>query len=501
METSNRSEYFLRKLFSSLKEKHFANDPNLSSFYSYYKGCLKSNPNTDLFNAYMTYIMRNYESSIAEQKHTELVDEIFYTIVLEEEPEDNTEYDLSDHKNNYKKSYSNSKVKDRKIETSKIKISRSFALKILSDFIVQSGVRVDDDPTGNKECMAEDQEFRDKTTERIIEEIKMEENRIMPRPKPDAIFAERSKMLNYYAETQRHITDLLNQQPKFLDLIKKWMFIDVFDMQCKKNSTMSLEFSIEKNQTLDAKDIKAKLNNGINERKAYEIIIPSFPVNACYTGNTYSTGISLNSSPAIAISTELKRTNIKHVYICTGSRMICGGGADQGLNVKESYLYLTSTYSVTMDKFNHAYPMQLGRIIVCPNVLVFEDINYKLLPVEKWSRISVINMPLQYRPTTNIKDIDTNQFDERLLEKEALMDSQYVQKIRQILIGTIETALFLGYDNIVLDDLGIIENGMPAHQTAAITLDVLQKFKGRLNKVYVAVDKAKIFDIFKWYFT
>lgn len=501
MENSKRSEIFLQNLFNILTEKHFKNDSNLKSFYSHYKTCLSENPSTDLFQCYMSYILRNFESDVVGKKRQEILDELFYTIVLEEEPEDQTSYDIKERTDAYKDVYKKSKKKDRKVDMQNIKINKKFALKTLSDFISQSGIRIDEDPEQNKECMAEDQEFRDRTTVRIISEIKDEDGRDMPRPQPDRQFGERSIMLEHFNRSQQHIMQIRDQQPAIIELVKKWCYLNTVNFQSRQSVVQSLEFSIPKNHTLEADVIKQRLEQGIDERKDYEVIIPSFPINQCYTNQNYNTTVSLYSSPPIAISAALKKTQKKNIYICTGSQMICGGGADQGLNVKESYLYLTSTYSVTIEKFIHAFPIPIGNIIVCPNVLVFKDVNYNLLQPSDWMKIAVANAPLKFRPTVNIKDLDTTTYDERLFDKNTFMDTHYVQKIRQNLIGTIEASLFLGYDHIVLDDLGVMENGMPAHQTAAIILEVMQQFKGRVAAFYIAVDKARVFDVFKWYFT
>ena len=495
---NKRSEIFLQNLFGILSEKHFKNDSNLISFYSFYKSCLKENPQTDLFQCYMSYILRNYESNIIETKRQELLDDIFYTIALEES-DDTTDHSTQPRANAYQEAYKHSKKKERKVIDKNIKINKKFALKVLSDFISQSGIRVVEDP--DRVDDSADQEFRDKTTERIISEIQVEDGRQMPKPQPDRQFGERSTMLTYFSQVQQHIAQIQKQQPGLIDIVKKWIYINVNDFQNKQKVINSLEFSIPKNHTLDAITIKERLNQGIDERKDYEVIIPSFPVNQCYTNQNYNTTVTLYSSPPIEISTALKKTQKKNIYICTGSQIICGGGADQGLNVKESYLYMTSTFSVTIEKFIHAFPIPVGNIIICPNVLVFKDINYNLLQPTEWVKIAVANAPLKFRPKVNLEDVDMTTYDVRLFDKNTFMDNTYVQKVRQNLIGTIEAALFLGYDHIVLDDLGVMENGMPAHQTAAIMLEVMQQFKGRVAAFYVAVDRTKVFDVYKWYFT
>lgn len=185
--------------------------------------------------------------------------------------------------------------------------------------------------------------------------------------------------------------------------------------------------------------------------------------------------------------------------------MVQGGNADQGINVQESMLYNTSTYSVGIAKALHAYPLSINHAILCPNVLIFKDSKYQDLPMNKYQRIAVLCAPNKWRPKlVNHKHKDLSDLSpaDYIYDVQTTFESKEMYfDLAKSFSNTLEMALFFGYDTIVLDDRAIEDNNAPAHLMAKMMREVINVHNSRFNEIIIAVNKACVFNVFKYYFS
>lgn len=502
------AEKILRKFFSKLTKKDFAKDVFLKAFYKFFKK-VKSE---DLFECYIDYITRTQDfadSSERQDALDSLYADIANAIIYKDLNADTsigfvTDKERNESKNRHehveppvKSSKSKTKTKSEPtnsapkptlttslsvsehVETSinpvkfvrpegVIKLNKAKTLEVLSGFIQKSSIITYKDP--GEVSTEQDQVFRDNAADNIVLEI-CGDGRVLPPAEKDIEFGKRVDMMNIWRDTEEKCQKLC-EDPTADMIISKLFFIN----------TAQLLNHPDKIETITMKEIND--------------ILPVETFIACHTRKKYQTVIKLTNTLPITEVISRAEKKIKTLYICAGSQMVQGGNADQGLNVSESLLYLTSTYSVGIAKALHAYPLTLDQVILCPNVLVFKDANYKPLPVSKYQRIAVMCAPNKWRPAI------TGKSPEDIYDaKTGFSDKELQATLIKSIAGFLETALFFGYDTVVLDDRAIEDNGAPAHATAKMLRDVLGTFNGRFNEVTIAVSKAASFNVFRHYFS
>jgi hypothetical protein len=495
------AEKFLLKFFEKLTESDFQSDEFLVAFYKFYK----KTKTDSLFSCYIEYLIRNRSFKDTNDRTNELnklYNEIRDAIlnrdedastnigfISEKERTETSERQLvhsSDVVSGETFKQSSVPTTSTTTKTSKqpIKFNKAKALRILSTFIKQSFIITYDDP--EQETTEEDQEYREIATDVILDEIKTLDGRSLPTAKKDIMFGQRVDMMNVWHDTENKCHEL-SEDEQLNMLISKVFYLD--------SSSIA-------NTTQKITSVKLK---EINE------ILPVEEFVSCRSGKSYSTVIRLVNSHPIDETVSRSRQKIKCLYICAGSQMVIGGNADQGIDVNESLLYLTSTYSTGIEKALHAYPMAIGQLLLCPNVLVFKDSNYKMLPIQKWQRIAVMNAPSKWRPKLRDGSIkkpedisgkedsyshDISPFD----SKATFADKNDIVLMKNIINGMAETALFFGYDTLILDDRAIEDNNLPAYVTAKLLKEELNKYNGRFREIIICCNKSNSFNVFRCFF-
>lgn len=501
------SEKFLIKFFAKLKPADFKKDKFLQAFHKFYR----KEKSDSLFECYIEYITKNTDFKEDERDLSlrKLYDDMKAAIMTPT---------VGVSTSTYESAYTNETAVINKPATSG-KISKSRALDVLSDFIKQSFIITYDDP--DKEFGEKDEAFMESTTCNIIDEIQSD-GRALPDPKPDAVFGQRSDMLNIWQNTrQRCMVMMENQQ--LHRLVSKVFYIDsgVFtDTKTNVSKNVNtqpvrqglfvsqdivpvhvVQKSTQLYTPIAVKPIKQETLSTVllTTDDGRETILPVENFISCYSNATYNTIISLSNNHPIQEITKQTKLKNKSIYICSGSQNICGGNADQGIDIAESMLYMTSSYSISLEKTLHAFPIKSTEVIICPNVLVFKDTDYKFLDTNHWQKIAVMMAPCKYRPKTNLVQQNECEMDVRLYEPGAELSQQDYDRIKTNLVGGIETSLFFGYDTIVIDDLSISDNWLPAHQIAKIIASVVNLFKGRVLEFIICANKAKSFNVLKLY--
>lgn len=344
---------------------------------------------------------------------------------------------------------------DRKNDGKKT-ISKSTAMKILATYIEKSLVTEDVDES------KEEQFFRDDVIADLVNELKPRQ------PKINELAVKRDALLNVWRDTEIKCKDIKENQ-KLSKLVKESYCIDINKKMAFVNcETNQLEEIDKKYRRKEVKENKVKESNNIQNVKL------------------------LNEKPLDMIQNKM-------LYICSGSSMMLGGNAEQGVITNESCLYLTTSYSIPLEMFLSKYPLEPFQCIFCPNVLQFKDTKYKLLNISEWKKVSVLMNPYIWHPQLIIgnKKTDIIQTPELIYEKKCQLEDK--NKIESILCNVLETAYFLGFDSICLDDQGCENNLFPVHQMAEILFTVINKYKNKFSEIVICVENKTCYDIFKKY--
>lgn len=504
------SRKFLMKFFSKLKKTDFKKkdkneqDPFLETFYKF---CKKSHID-DFFDGFLEYLLRNKDFKDEDEKDeyvTDLLDEIYDWIVNRDEEdikeiafvtdkdrkESNDRRIAKDSDNNpLGKFTSNRKVyhSDAKVDSGKITINKAKSMRVISNYIQQSSIIYKEDP--EETTTEDDQKTKDNIAINIIDEILLD-GRKLPEAKKDVEFGKRSVMMDIWRETEERCAKL-SSEPMMAKLMTKIYLINTEDFKNKpkKISTMLLE---EKRVVIGS------------NKEEIEIILPPEIFNNCYTQQAYQTNVRLVNNHPLEETVKLTRKKQRCLYVCSGSQMVQGGNADQGLDVCESALYMCSTYSVTLSKVLKAYPLSGNQIFICPNVLVFKNMKYDVLPQSEFTKIGVMCAPNKWRAAlVDEKKEELDIISDRLSiyrQKVVYKKDEMYLKIYNNLVQSLEAALFFGYDSIVLDDRGIEDNAAPAFLTAKMLKTAIEKFHGRFNQVIVAIHKKASFNVFRHFFS
>jgi hypothetical protein len=392
-----------------------------------------------------------------------------------------------------------------------VSLDKDFAIQILSEFINLSSIVVDETPDNDQTQY--DDDFRNATTATIISELQ-ESGQIIPAAKKDVGFNHRNEMLEIWHDTEQKCIEFINNDA-LANVLKKVYFINGLDA---KNRSLT---------TLECKDVSA-IESGSSSKL---LVVPghrrNMPVAAklkyaddealvVFRGTflpietlshrasraKYRTVVNvLNASPLSETMIRNKR-NIPTAYVCTGSQIIPGGNADQGIKTNESVVYYSSSYHLCLEQAKMAYPLTTSQILVMPNILVFKDHSkhkYPMLPPANGQKISIIMSPGVYRPSTNLKNQDKYMVDSRLYNPNARYSN--TKQITDRFHAIFETALFFGYDTVVLDDQGIEDFWLPLHNTASILGSVIKTYNGKFKEIVVAIEKTHLYTTYKKYIT
>jgi len=492
------SENFIRKLFAKLTKADFYSDTFLKGFYIYFKKSKDDN----IFESYINYITRNEnyndEDCVGQKEAalSELYDQIKDAILYGEIEEERnagflTEKDLEEKREltdeESKKQAEQSKQPSKLItdvnkqrvdlkQTGVVKLNKTKALKMLSRFIKQSFIITYADPA--EISNEQDQEYRELTTSNIIYEIENVDGLKLPEPKKDVEFGKRVDMMNIWLDTENKCKTLC-EEPKLYKMLSTVYFIDTTQLSTKQNSLTTIKMP-----ELDE-------------------ILPPINFVSCYSNEKYNTIIRITNNDPIFDVVNLAKAKQRPIYICSVCPMVQGGNADQGLDVLESMLYMRSTYSVGLTDLLHAYPLTVDQAFICPTVLVFKDQTYQSLPVTEYQKIAVLGAPNKWRAELKNTDLDISNLtpDKYIyLKNTTFKDAKLVEKLKASLCNVLETALFFGYDTVVLDDRDVLGNVAPAHCLAQIVRHAINKYVGRFKEIVISINKAESFKVFRLYF-
>lgn len=477
------SDKFLNKFFEKLNPIDFKHDKFLTAYYAAFLKEVEKNPNMTLFQFYTEYIIRN--KSLSEinknQEILKLYDEIKTSILSPSQQENSQQQNYKLVKkmvdNNGKKV-----IQNENQQSNKFILNKKHALNILSDYIKQSFIVITEDP---EEISTEDDEkFKNNATENIIEELKSIMGNLPP-PKKDIAFNRKNEMLAIWQDTEIKCNKFIELNAMATVLKKTWL---IDGKHIKYNSQSPIT-------TIQIENTSKKLINKVLT-PVTEVIFPSEVLNPSFSTQSFNTVVSV--LPTNSLSECLTRyVKNKTVLVCSGSRMTPGGASEQGIETNETPLYYASSYNLSVNQLSHAYPLENGYIIVTPNVLVFKDhtkFNYPILPASQGKKIHVITYTPPYKPKTTI-EMDGYEMDDRMYLSNA--QYSYPEKIIEQFNALFNTALFFGYETIILDDGGVEDFLLPVVHNALLFNQVLNTFKGRFKEIIFAIDNPRLFPIYK----
>jgi hypothetical protein len=481
---------FMIKFFNKLKSSDFTEDAFLKGFYKAYleeKDKKETFGDITLFEFYMEYILRNTEYDIG-KKHVhisglceDLKNMMFQPDADGNKPETST----------------------NKFNIHKVKINREKALIILSDFIKQSCIVINENP--DETVTQYDEEFRIATTANIIDEIK-KDGVVIPKANKDVDFGRRNLMHNIWLDTEHKCKKFIYNDA-LSAVLKKVYYMDGEKINISTNCITTLPCQdasrVHSGDAPTLLKITGQPNRNARENvKAGDIEseIPIEVLNAKRSGLSYNSVVTLIHGSALSEILKRNKQKIPIVYICSGSQMVPGGCADQGIETNESQMYLATSYNLCIDQAAMSFPLICTHLLVMPNILVFKDHTnhiYPMLPPTEGQKISVIMSPGVYRPETNLINLYQHGVDNRLYYPNTKYKNQepIIKKYRAML----NTALFHGYDTVVLDDQGVKDFWLPAHHTSSLLIQVINEFRGKFKEVIVTVNDHEIYKIYKNY--
>lgn len=470
--TFGRGRKFLMKFFCKLKPDDFKSksvndDMFLMSFYRSYDEDHRKDNTITLFNHYMEYLVRNDHFTEEEKSNRilELCDNIHNQIFNRSQ---------SDEKSN------RPTISTKSSGSRVIKLSKSYVLQVLSDFIKSSAIVMYDNPHDTVDAEL-DQEFREQATQNIIDNILQDTGKPLPKAVKNEMFNHTNERVSIWHDTENKCREF-EEHPILGPALKKIYFMDVSKLRLQKQATIT---------TLSGTD---------NVNDAFAKLLPVETLTTLWEPNKHELTLTIVDKLPTIVASDLARKKIRSAYICSGSQMIPGGGVEQGVETNETELCCTTTYSIAINQLETFYPLLNTQISFCPQVLRIKDAskaNYPELPVDQCDHISVITVGTAYRPKTNLVDQNKYSMDARLWHH-TTQYSEPENVIRQYR-AMFRTALFFRRHTVVLDDMGIADFWLPAIQTVKLLRQVIREFKNEFDEIIIAVPKEKIRIIFEKY--
>lgn len=525
----SKAEVVLRKCFEKLTEESFNKDSTLKGFYASYKGYIdstikdrqKNRPHMlndalpPLFDYYFEYLLRNSTSTV-EVKREEVVD-IQNTMVIamfedqvNEQNDDprigrkevvpdtsnasisnaNTRKPMMQINDNMliRPKSDNNVVTDVKndrtaranelLQSNKFKFSRERLLQIISECIANSLVsNVEENPEP-----VEDEKFKQASTVELTKQLN-EEGIKIPEGKKDADFNRKNLLIEIWHACNQRLEEL--KKTKNYETLLKIYLIDTTTLK-KPNNNQYIPYKIQTPYIEECKDV-------IPVETLSSKPLPYL------TGNPGKLCVYNRNSLEVCIQSN--RAGKPVLYVATEMQLNLGGNAEQGYETPIMPLYFSSTVSLAMSKLAPVYPLTTNQVFYVPFMIYLRDHTdprYSTLDTKSCVPMKCIIVAPRFRPKTTINDISTYQFDPNLLLPETELKNP--NELFEQICGVFNTAIFFGHSRIILDDLGVYINWLPAHHVAKIMAKAVNIYRYYFEEIIVAIDNAKLYEIYKGYF-
>jgi hypothetical protein len=303
------SDSFLETFFIKIVPQDLENDAFLKKFYSdFLKNEASGISIYDYFKFYISHSKKHNEIFLSDE------------LTLDKNKTDALLLDIT------KEIIDNAKS----VNSEKVKIKKKYILPILSEYIRLSFQIISEEDLKNEgedtpakrynengetstDQTEYDENFKNKITENIIGEI-VEEYGKLPTAKKDENFRKINEMMAIWSDTEEKCKKLLEMDSK---LQKKTFVI---------NSANIKEVSF-----ITSNEVKTTEND-----KDYTVIISPENINRRNKNTIYEGSIDLFKNSALSVAIEKFKVCKKTLYVCSGSKIIPGGGADQGFTCPES---------------------------------------------------------------------------------------------------------------------------------------------------------------------
>ena len=460
------AEKYISDFLNTLTYDDYKKDIFLMNFYKAYN---KESTTTNLYDFYIYFITKSIEFINKDLEINNLINEI-YNKIINYNQHDDAEEKVE------KLINTNRKTENVKLVLTEEQKYRENVMFILSDYIKQSIIVVADNNTDNTDIP---EQIHEAIYNHLFVNDEGDDFKAVVLPESQ-VMAEQTTRMSIWYNTYSKCSDLKKNSNSLVAQLSKFYLIELSNIIGKiKNLDVGKKMQINT-------DFLESPYPDMKTKKTYYIIPPELLENKYSNANYTSRVIVLKKHPLDEVVKQSKE-KINPVYIMTGSPIVCGSNSEQGINSNESKLYLTSTYSIATEIPSAAFPLRFSQALSCNKILVFKNEKYELLPTSEWVKISVINSPSLFRP--NVTKTKSN----------TMYDASYTvidyEKTVYKIKGTFELALFMGHDNIIIDDCGIVDNQLPIRQTLEILRDCINEFKGRFRQITVCTENENIFGV------
>ena len=158
------------------------------------------------------------------------------------------------------------------------------------------------------------------------------------------------------------------------------------------------------------------------------------------------------------------------IHILAGSKFKTGGMCDQGYEINETNLYLSSSIIINDEQIINKYPLNENIFIHYPKVLIFKDYNdkkYSLLDKNNIKIISILNS-----------------------------SSDNITNLKDKLINTFKLCSYLNYETIIFDDWGCQDFNISPYCISEIFKEVINLYGNYFRQIVFGIKNKDIYNIF-----
>lgn len=283
--------------------------------------------------------------------------------------------------------------------------------------------------------------------------------------------------------------------------------VDFYKDLCQQNLRITENLCV-KNEKIKENVAKTIVYDDVKKIRFYDSSDPAFESREEELKNplvvrrkfsqTEKAQVSIIFQDSVDCAFFLQKQGYNPLLLNMASDLTPGGGWRNGALAQEECLFYRSLYYLHLEPKKDTYPLNNYACIYSPNVYFFrcgQKINKDLTPsaIRPWDIldrrehrfISCIAMPALRRPT---------------LTEEGNLSREDEKITREKIEGIMKVAILHGHDCVILGAMGCGAFRNPPKQIAAITSDVIHRYKNCFRKIVIPIldyNGSRNFEIFR----